>query len=117
MWSMLCVVAGAALVGFVLWCRAGRSQGARWWAGRGDGATLDERAVLFFLPAVGLFLVALGPLLAYDAYDPGTRWTLAFVPLVLLGAVLGLWGGLQLNVPTWYLPRWLRGRRTTGRQR
>lgn len=116
MWSVLLVVLGLALAGFVLWCRAGGER-ARWWAGRGDGATLDERAVLFFLPALALFLVSLGPLLGYDGNEPDSGWRLAFVPLVVLGAVLGLWGGLQLPVPQWYLPRWLRGRRPDRRRR
>lgn len=111
MWPVVFIILGLALAGYVLWARAGRSPRARGWAARGQGSTLDERAVLFFFPAVALFLLALGPLFGYDGNDPSHQWRLAFVPLVILGGVLGLWGGLQLPVPRWYLPRWLRERR------
>lgn len=110
MWSLLSVVAGVLLAVFVLWSRRGRSHRARWWAARGDGGALDERMVLLFLPGIALVLIALGPLLQYDEFDRSTNWLLGFAPLAIIGGVLTLWGGLQLPVPRWYLPRWLRQR-------
>lgn len=108
MWTVVCVALGVLVGLLVLWSRAGRSHPSRWWAARGDGSTLDERMVLFILPGIALALLGLGPVLQYDEFDRSTHWLLAFVPLIIAGGALTLWGGFQLPVPRWYLPRWLR---------
>lgn len=108
MWTVVSVVVGVLLGLLVLWSRAGRTHRARWWASRGTGSTLDERMVLFFLPGIAVALVGLGPVLHYDEFDRSTHWLLWFVPLLIIGGALTLWGGLQLPVPRWYLPRWRR---------
>lgn len=111
MWPVLSAIAGLAVAAFVLWSRAGRTDRARWWAHRGDGSTLDERMVLFILPGIALVLVALGPLIEYSEFDRSGQWRLAFAPVVMLGLAVAMWGGMQLYVPRWYLPAWLRTRR------
>ena len=111
------VVGGLAALALVWWSRAGRTPRARWWAKRGDGGTLDERMVLFFLPSIGLFGITMGPLMSFEPNNPGHTWMLLFAPLLLVAFVLFVWGGLILPVPRWYQPKWLRARRPPRRRR
>lgn len=111
------VVGGLAVLALTWWSRAGRTHRARWWANRGDGGTLDERMVLFFLPSIGLFGIAVGPLMSFEPNNPAHTWMLVFAPLLLVAFVLLVWGGLILPVPRWYLPAWLRARRPPRRRR
>ena len=98
--SALLVVVAVAMLGFVAWSRLGRTEGARWWV----GDRLQESAVLFWLPGLALVLAATAGLRGYgNGAHPGV---LAFVPLLLVGLVVSLWGGLFLPVPRWYVPRW-----------
>jgi len=100
--SALLVVVAVAMLGFVVWSRLGRTEGARWWV----GDRLQESAVLFWLPGLALVLAATAGLRGYgNGAHPGA---LAFVPLLLVGLVVSLWGGLFLPVPRWYVPRWSR---------
>ena len=62
--------------------------------------------MLFWLPGIALILIATGPLMTYDNGANGV--VLGFVPLVLVGGLLSIWGGLFLPVPRWYTPRWTR---------
>ncbi|MDN5796651.1 MAG: hypothetical protein L0H79_12960 [Intrasporangium sp.] len=104
--QVLITAIGISLLAVVLWCRLGQSERARWWT----GDRVHENAVLFWLPGLGLILLAAGPLMTYDGANRGV---LSFVPLVLLGGLLSLWGGLFLPVPRWYTPRWTRSETTT----
>ena len=98
--SALLVVVAVGMLGFVVWSRLGRTEGARWWV----GDRLQESAVLFWLPGLALVLAATAGLRGYgNGANPGA---LAFVPLLLVGLVVSLWGGLFLPVPRWYVPRW-----------
>lgn len=105
---VILTVAGVLLLAYAGWSRLGRTRAARWWAGN----VVNENAVLFWLPGLGLILLASGPLLTYEA-GPGGHWSFWFVPLVAIGGVLALWGGLFLPVPQWYAPRWTRDGTTT----
>ncbi|WP_147062715.1 hypothetical protein [Terrabacter aerolatus] len=100
--SVLLVVVAVALLGFVVWSRLGRSEGARWWV----GDRFQESAILFWLPGIALVLGATAGLRGYD--DGAHQGALAFVPLLLVGLVVSLWGGLFLPAPRWYVPRWSR---------
>ena len=93
---------GVILLAAVVWSRLGRSESARWWV----GDRVQENAVLFWLPGIALILIATGPLMTYD--DGANGAVLGFVPLVLVGGLLSIWGGLFLPVPRWYTPRWTR---------
>lgn len=100
--SVLLVLAAAALLAFVGWCRRGATLGARWWVGDRH----QESAVLFWLPGLALVLAATAGL---RGYGPGPHAGLfALVPLLLSGLALSLWGGLFLPVPRWFVPRWAR---------
>lgn len=101
-------LAGAALLAFAVWSRRGTTPRARWWAGE----RINENAVLFWLPGLGLILVAAG-FLSFHRSGPGADWTFWFVPLVAVGGALALWGGLFLPVPKWYAPGWTRDEKTT----
>ena len=104
------ILGGVAAMALVLWSRGGRTHRARWWADKGTGDALDERLVLFFLPGIALGLW--GFALLYDFSGSQVQWwRLPALPALLLGFVLIMWGGLQLPVPRWYLPAWLRRRR------
>ncbi|WP_344255192.1 hypothetical protein [Terrabacter carboxydivorans] len=98
--SALLVVVAVAMLGFVVWSRLGRTHGARWWV----GDRLQESAILFWLPGLALVLAATAGLRGYD--DGANKGALAFVPLLLVGLVVSLWGGLFLPAPRWYVPRW-----------
>ncbi len=110
-WPLLASLAGAAILVLVAWSRAGRNRAARWWADDGTGTAFDERAVLFILPGFALILLSVWPLAGYSSRTADDAWRLFFAPLVLVGGVMGIWGGMQLYVPRWYLPAWLRARR------
>lgn len=98
--SVLLVVVAVAVLGFVVWSRLGRTLGARWWV----GDRFQESAVLFWLPGLALVLAATAGLRGYDG--GAHRGALLFVPLLLVGLVVSLWGGLFLPAPRWYVPRW-----------
>lgn len=98
--SALLVVVAVAMLGFVVWSRLGRTHGARWWV----GDRFQESAILFWLPGLALVLAATAGLRGYD--DGANKGALAFVPLLLVGLVVSLWGGLFLPAPRWYVPRW-----------
>jgi hypothetical protein len=91
---------GVLILAVAVWSRLGRRRAARWWV----GDRVNENAVLFWLPGIALILIAAGPLSTYD--DSPQRWVFWFVPVLLAGAVLSLWGGLFLPVPRWYAPGW-----------
>jgi hypothetical protein len=88
------------MLAFVVWSRLGRTHGARWWV----GDRFQESAVLFWLPGLALVLAATAGLRGYD--DGANKGALAYVPLLLVGLVVSLWGGLFLPAPRWYVPRW-----------
>lgn len=98
--SALLVLVAVAMLGFVVWSRLGLTEGARWWV----GDRLQESAVLFWLPGLALVLAATAGLRGYG--NGAHTGALAFVPLLLVGLVVSLWGGLFLPVPGWYVPRW-----------
>ena len=108
--SVLLVVVALALLGFVTWSRLGRTHGARWWVGE----RFQESAVLFWLPGLALVLLATAGLRGYD--DGANPGVLVLVPVLLLGLVVSLWGGLFLPVPRWYVPRWAHEVRAPGLQ-
>lgn len=101
-------LAGCALLAFALWSRSGLNQRSKWWI----GSRVNENAVLFWLPGLGLILFAAG-FLSNHAAGTAADWTFWFVPLVVIGGLLSLWGGLFLPVPRWYAPRWTRTDTTT----
>jgi hypothetical protein len=98
--SVLLLVVAVVMLAFVVWSRLGRTHGARWWV----GDRFQESAVLFWLPGLALVLAATAGLRGYD--DGANKGALAYVPLLLVGLVVSLWGGLFLPVPRWYVPRW-----------
>lgn len=104
------VLGGVLATAVVLWSRAGRTHRARWWARAGRGDTLDERMVLFFLPGIALGLFGFALVYGFSA-GRVEWWRLPAAPMLLLGFALVMAGGLQLPVPRWYLPVWLRRRR------
>ncbi|GAA3704552.1 hypothetical protein GCM10022399_21410 [Terrabacter ginsenosidimutans] len=98
--SVLLLVVAVVMLAFVVWSRLGRTHGARWWV----GDRFQESAILFWLPGLALVLAATAGLRGYD--DGANKGALAYVPLLLVGLVVSLWGGLFLPVPRWYVPRW-----------
>jgi hypothetical protein len=98
--SVLLLVVAVIMLAFVVWSRLGRTHGARWWV----GDRFQESAVLFWLPGLALVLAATAGLRGYD--DGANKGALAYVPLLLVGLVVSLWGGLFLPAPRWYVPRW-----------
>ena len=98
--SVLLLVVAVVMLAFVVWSRLGHTHGARWWV----GDRFQESAVLFWLPGLALVLAATAGLRGYD--DGANKGALAYVPLLLVGLVVSLWGGLFLPAPRWYVPRW-----------
>jgi hypothetical protein len=98
--SVLLLVVAVVMLAFVVWSRLGRTHGARWWV----GDRFQESAILCWLPGLALVLAATAGLRGYD--DGANKGALAYVPLLLVGLVVSLWGGLFLPAPRWYVPRW-----------
>jgi hypothetical protein len=94
------LVVAVVILAVGVWSRLGRTHGARWWV----GDRFQESAILFWLPGLALVLAATAGLRGYD--DGANKGALAYVPLLLVGLVVSLWGGLFLPVPRWYVPRW-----------
>ena len=88
------VVGGLAILALAAWSWAGRTRGARWWAGTGGSPVI----AIGILPFFGLLLVAAGVhRLGGETLSPLTS------VLVLLGFVLLVLGMFQ---PRFVMPRW-----------
>ena len=113
---IVALVMGVVLLAGSLWIRHGSAR-ARFWVpkkrkdiSRSGILIIDERWVLVFLPALGLFFLMIGAIL--PAYALGKPWSYLFVTLCLFGAIVGLigmvWGLTNLYYPEGLRPAWLR---------
>ena len=84
--------------------RAGRQSWARLWTNADEQSITTQMALT---PGIGAAMVALCAM----SLGEGTWWG-AIITLVCLptGVVMGVWGGMFLRVPLWFLPAWSRGR-------
>lgn len=113
---IVALVMGVVLLAGSVWIRHGSAR-ARFWVpkkkkdiSRSGILIIDERWVLVFLPALGLFFLMIGAIL--PAYALGKPWSYLFVTLCLFGAIVGLigmvWGLTNLYYPEGLRPVWLR---------
>jgi hypothetical protein len=96
--NVLVAVVGPGLLTLSAWCWAGRSRGARWWAGRPFGPQL----MLGVVPGLGLIALSVGVVTL-----AGTSVALVVVLPFLFGALLELAGMLDV-LPRWWGPGWYR---------
>lgn len=109
--AVLLGCAGAGLLAYWVWLRLGRTAYARSWA---RGTERNAINAMCGIPAVGFALV--GVALTGPAADgSGIASAVSAVCLVLM-LVIGTWGGLQIPVPLWSLPRWARAEVTRRRE-
>ena len=113
---IVALLMGAILLAGSAWIRHGSAR-ARFWIpkqkkdiSRSGILILDERWVLVFLPALGLFFLAIGATLPANASPkPGNHLLLA---ICLISAFIGLvgiiWGLTNLYYPEGLRPAWLR---------
>jgi hypothetical protein len=103
--TIFLTAAGLGLLTLAVWMRlappAGTTRPWTQWP-------MKERAVLAGLPGLGLVLLSIPGITAYEPSPLGATWrALVLVPLVV-GALLVLWAAFVLPVPGWAKPRWLR---------
>lgn len=111
--TILFAVAGLGLLALAVWLRLAPPPGTtRSWT----LSPMTERGVLAGLPGLGLMLVSVPGVAAYEPSPLGATWhVLVIVPLVVGGA-LALWAAFVIPVPGWAKPRWLRVQARVRRQ-
>lgn len=108
--SVALVCLGSAVLAWWGRLRAGRSAAARSWA---HGSARSALNAMCAVPSVGAALVTAG--LTPAASHGSALASLVCLVTLPIFVVLGLWGGLQLPLPRWYLPLWARERAGTWR--
>lgn len=113
---IVALLMGAVLLAGSAWIRHGSAR-ARFWIpkqkkdiSRSGILIMDERWVLVFLPALGLFFLTIGATLPANAAP--RPWNYLLLTISLIGAVIGLvgiiWGVTNLYYPEGVRPAWLR---------
>ena len=113
---IVALVMGVLLLAGSAWIRHGSAR-ARFWipkqkkdVSRSGILILDERWVLVFLPALGLFFLAIGATLPANATPKPVNYLLLTICLVsaFIGLVGIIWGLTNLYYPQGLRPAWLR---------
>ncbi|WP_122819382.1 hypothetical protein [Varibaculum vaginae] len=112
---IVALLMGVVLLAGSVWIRRGSAR-ARFWIpkqkkdiSRSGILIMDERWVLVFLPALGLFFLTIGASLPANAAPH--PWNYLLLTICLLGAAIGLvgiiWGVTNLYYPERLRPVWL----------
>lgn len=113
---IIALLMGVLLLAGSAWIRHGSAR-ARFWipkqkkdVSRSGILIMDERWMLVFLPALGLFFLTIGATLPASASP--RPWNYLLLTLSLIGALIGLagiiWGLTNLYYPEGVRPAWLR---------
>ena len=113
---IVALVMGVVLLAGSAWIRHGSAR-ARFWipkqkkdVSRSGILIMDERWVLVFMPALGLFFLAIGATLPANASP--RPWNYLLLTIFLIGALIGLvgiiWGLTNSYYPEGVRPAWLR---------
>lgn len=113
---IIALLMGVLLLAGSVWIRHGSAR-ARFWIpkqkkdiSRSGILIMDERWMLVFLPALGLFFLMIGATLPANASP--RPWNYLLLTLSLIGALIGLvgiiWGLTNLYYPEGVRPAWLR---------
>lgn len=113
---IIALLMGVLLLAGSAWIRRGSAR-ARFWipkqkkdVSRSGILIMDERWVLVFLPALGLFFLSIGATLPANAAP--RPWNYLLLTISLISAVIGLvgiiWGLTNLYYPEGLRPAWLR---------
>ncbi len=113
---IIALLMGVLLLAGSVWVRLGSAR-ARFWipkqkkdVSRSGILIMDERWMLVFLPALGLFFLMIGASLPASASP--RPWNYLLLTVSLVGALIGLvgiiWGLTNLYYPEGVRPAWLR---------